>query len=88
MASKFYSGSLDYFLWTYGIFIKNIWIYALVIWWLGVVSQYIFKKYDFLLSKWWFKSPFQTIPYSVIIFTGFLMSFFGEISLAREILWR
>ncbi len=78
--SKIQANGISYFLTTLFIFIKSIWIYALVFSSLGWITRKTFLKYDALIDKKNIGKSFDTIAYSFVIFLAFIVTFFLDFS--------
>ena len=71
-----------------GYFIQNIWIYFVIFTSVIYITQYTFRVYDKIIGSIGYISKVDTIPYSIIIFMGFVSVYFFDLnllSLLREI---
>ncbi len=62
-------------------FIRNIWQYILIFTLASTITSKTFSVYDTLMERIGLKSMIHTIPYSIIIFGAFCLTYFWDINL-------
>jgi len=74
------NGPETFFIETF-YYIKNIWPYAIAFGLTYSITNWIFSCHDKVVQKTWIKNTFETIPYSIIIFIGYILLYFFDIQL-------